>query len=166
MDGPFPTVLVSRRPRQIDIDWTGARSWLGGAPRIGATSWPRDNKGEPLLFVAQIDLAEVTAKTGKTSLPDKGAIAFFVCGEGAVVFVTEGQANTLVMPPPGTPDLIECGGAADWRTDLAGRPLFPYWPVDFALLDVTPPASDEDEDAWEKFGAAEVAAVEKLFATA
>ena len=115
------------------------------------------------MFVAQFDLAEVAAKTGKTPLPDKGSIAFFIGGEGAVVFVPEGQTNTPVMPPAGTPDLTECGGAAEWRTDLAGRPLFPYWPVDFTVLDVTQPASDEDEDAWEKFGAAEVAAVEKLF---
>ena len=59
MGVPFPTLLVSRRPRQVDVDWSGARSWLGGAPRMGATPWPRDKKGVPLLFVAQIDLAEV-----------------------------------------------------------------------------------------------------------
>ena len=73
MGAPFPTLLVSRRARQVGVDWTGARSWLGGAPRIGAMPWPRDNKAEPLLFVAQIDLAEVAAKTGKTPLPDKGS---------------------------------------------------------------------------------------------
>jgi hypothetical protein len=163
MGAPFPTLLVSRRPRQVDVDWTGARSWLGGAPRIGATPWPRDNKGEPLLFVAQIDLAEVGAKMGKTPLPDKGSIAFFIGGGGGVVFVPEDQTSTPVMPPAGTPDLIECGGSAAWRTDLAGQPLFPYWPVDFAVLNVTPPANDEDEDAFEAFSAAEVAAVERLF---
>ena len=101
--------------------------------------------------MAQIDLAEVAAKTGKTPLPDKGSLAFFIGGEGGVVFVPEGQTSTPVMPPAGTPDLTECGGAAEWRTDLAGRPLFPYWPVDFAVLDVTPPASDDDEDAVEEF---------------
>ena len=68
-DAPFPTVLVSRRPRQLGVDWKGARSWLGGAPRMGTTPWPRNDNGKPLLFVAQIDLAEVAAKTGKTSLP-------------------------------------------------------------------------------------------------
>ena len=160
---PFPTLLVYRRPRQVDVDWTHARSWLGGAPRIGATPWPRDKKGVPLLFVAQIDLAEVAAKTGKTPLPDKGSIAFFIGGGDVVVFVPEGQAGTPVLPPAGTPDLTECGGAAEWRTDLAGRPLFPYWPVDFAVLNVTPPAGDEDEHAFEAFAAAEAAAVERLF---
>ena len=164
MSVPFPTLLVSRRSRQFDVDWTGARSWFGGAPRIGETPWPRDKKAVPLLFVAQIDLAEVAAKIGRTPLPDKGSLAFFIGGGSAVVFVPEGQSGAPVMPPAGTPDLTECGGAAEWRTDFAGRPLFPYWPVDFAVLDVTPPTSDEDEDAYEKFAAAEVAAVGKLFA--
>src|SRR4051794_19460458 len=101
MSLPFPTLLVSRRPRQVDVDWTGARSWLGGAPRIGAVPWPRDKKAQPLLFVAQIDLAEVAAKTSKTPLPDKGSLAFFIGGGSAVVFVPEGQTNTPVMPPAG-----------------------------------------------------------------
>ena len=116
------------------------------------------------MFVAQIDLAEVAAKTGKTPLPDKGSLAFFIGGGSAVVFVPEGQTSRPLMPPAGTPDLTECGGAAGWRTDLEGRPLFPYWPVDFAVLDVTPPTSDEDENAWEEFAAAEATAVEKFFA--
>jgi hypothetical protein len=163
MGAPFPTLLVSRRPRQVGVDWTDARSWLGGAPRIGSTPWPRDNSAKPLLFAAQIDLAEVAAKTGRTPLPDQGSLAFFIGGGTAVLFVPEGQTGTPVMPPAGTPDLTEIGGSAEWRTDLAGRPLFPYWPVDFAVLDVTPPASDEDEDAFEEFSAAEVAAVEKFF---
>jgi hypothetical protein len=160
---PFPTLLVSRRPRQVGADWPSARSWLGGAPRIGAQAWPRDDRGEPLPFVAQIDLADVAAVTGRTPLPDKGSLAFFTGREGAVLFAPEGQTNTPVMPPAGTPDLVEYGGSSDWRTDLAGRPLFPCWPVDFAALDVTPPPSDEDDDAVEAFHAAEVAAVEKLF---
>jgi hypothetical protein len=154
--------MVSRRRRQVGADWPGARSWLGGAPRIGAAAWPRDDKGEPLPFVAQINLADVAAVTGSTPLADKGSLAFFTGREGAVLFAPEGQTNTPVMPP-GTLDLVEYGGSSDWRTDLTGRPLFPCWPVDFAVLDVTPPPSDEDDDAVEAFHAAEVAAVEKLF---
>jgi hypothetical protein len=99
MGVPFPTLLVSRRPRQVDVDWTHARSWLGGAPRMGATPWPRDKKAEPLVFVAQIDLAEVAAKTGKTPLPDQGSLASFIGGGGAVVLVPEGETGTPVMPP-------------------------------------------------------------------
>jgi cell division protein FtsB len=159
----LPTILVSRRPRQIGVGWSGARSWFGGAPRIGAAPWPRNTKREPLHFMAQIDLAEVAAKAGKTAMPDKGSLAFFVGGEAAVVFVPEGQSDAPVMPPAGTPDLTEYGGSSDWRTDLAGQPLYPYWPVDFAALDVPLPPSDDDYEAVEAFHAAEVAAVEKLF---
>src|SRR6185436_14894335 len=161
MNPQLPTLLVSRRPRQLGVDWTGASSWLGGAPRVAF--WPRDSKSVPLPFVAQIDLAEVASITGKTPLPDKGSLAFFIGREGAVVYVPEGQANAAVMPPTGTPDLTEYGGAPDLRTDIAGRPLFPYWPVDFTVLDVTPPLSDDDESAYDEFQAAQVTAVEKLF---
>src|SRR4051794_3687247 len=90
-----PTLLVYRRPRQVDGDRTGARSWFGGAPRIGTTPWPRDKKGEPLVFVAQVDLAEVAAQAGRTSLPDRGSLAFFIGSEGGVVFVPEGETSTL-----------------------------------------------------------------------
>jgi len=31
---------------------------------MGATHWPRDKKTKPLVFVAQIDLAEGAAKAG------------------------------------------------------------------------------------------------------
>jgi hypothetical protein len=113
--------------------------------------------------MAQIDLAQIAAKVGETALPTRGSLAFFIGGDAAVVFVPEGQSDTPVMPPADTPALTESGGSEDWRTDLAGRPLFPYWPVDFAVLDVTPPPSNDDDDAVEAFHAAEAAAVGKLF---
>jgi hypothetical protein len=169
-----PTLLVSRRPRQLGVDWTGARSWLGGAPRLGATPWPRDEKGKPLPFVAQIDLAEVAAKSGKTTMPDKGSLAFFIGRPGAVIFVPEGKAGTPTLPPAGTLDLIEYGGSEDWRRDLAGRPLYPFWPLDFTALDLPPPPQDpkEDDDDFDYDGydercaayrAAQVAVVERHF---
>ena len=36
----------------MGVDWFGASSWLGGAPQLGRTPWPRDKRGEPLHFVA------------------------------------------------------------------------------------------------------------------
>lgn len=167
----LPTLLVSRRARQVGVDWTGARSWLGGAPRLGATPWPRGEKGEPLPFVAQIDLAEVAAKAGKTAMPDRGSLAFFIGRPGAVVFIPEGQAGALTLPPAGTLDLIEYGGSEDWRTDLAGRPLYPFWPLDLTALNLPPPPEDpkddDDYDGYEErcaaFRAAQVAAVERYF---
>jgi hypothetical protein len=160
----FPTLLLSRRPRQPGVDWFGARSWLGGAPRLGATPWPRDKSGEPLHFAAQIDLAEVARATGGVPLPANGSLAFFIGREGAVIFVPEGQAKT-VYPPAGTPDLTKFGGSIDWPYDLEGRPLYPYWPVCFSVLDLAPaPENPQDSDYDERveaFRAAQAAAVEK-----
>ncbi|MCA6125697.1 DUF1963 domain-containing protein [Bradyrhizobium sp. WSM 1704] len=64
----LPTILLSRCPRRPNGNWPTARSWLGGAPRLGAASWPRDGSGEPLHFVAQIDLADLRA-TARRSHP-------------------------------------------------------------------------------------------------
>jgi hypothetical protein len=143
----------------------GARSWLGGAPRLGATPWPRDNNGEPLHFTAQIDLAEIGRATGGLPLPGQGSLAFFIGGEGAVIFVSEGQAKTPVYPPAGTPDLTKSGGSIDWPYDLEGRPLFPYWPVCLSVLDLALPPEDLRGDDYdervEAFRAAQAAAVEK-----
>lgn len=165
MSPAFPTLLVSRRPRELAADWSGARSWLGGAPRLGRAAWPRDAGGEPLDFVAQIALAEVAAETGPTPLPATGSLAFFIGREGAVIHVPEGQDDAPTLPPSGTPALGKFGGSEDWPHDLDGRRLFPYWPVRFAVLDIPPPPQDMDADdidaQLEVFGAAQVAAVER-----
>jgi len=172
MIGKFPTLLVSRCPRQAGVDWSGARSWLGGAPRLGATPWPRDKSGKPLHFVAQIDLAEVAHATGGAPLPAEGSLAFFVGIEGqrAVIFVPEWYGKTPVYPPADTPDLTEYGASTDWPHDLNGRPLYPYWPVRFSVLDLpsTPEdphhgdyKSDDYDERVEAYIAAQVAAVEK-----
>lgn len=164
MSPPFPTLLVSRRPREVATDWSGG-SWLGGAPRLGRAAWPRDAGGEPLHFVAQIALAEVAAETGPTSLPATGSLAFFIGREGAVIHVPEGQDDAPTLPPSGTPELGKFGGSEDWPHDLDGRRLFPYWPVRLAVLDIPPPPQDMDADdidaQLEAFGAAQVAAVER-----
>ena len=153
----FPTLLVSRRPRQIGSGWSVATSWFGGAPRIGAIPWPR-KKGTPLHFLAQIDFAEVAAAACNTTLPTAGSLAFFVGEGGTVVFVPDG-VTAPVSPPADTPDMSACGGSQDWLTDLADRPLFPYWPIAFTRLDVAPPATDDD-DAHDEFVRAQAAAVE------
>lgn len=162
MTAAFPTVLVSRRPRRQNAEWWNASSWLGGAPRIGAEPWPRDKSGLPLVFVAQIDLADVATVTGKTPLPDAGSLAFFVGrdGVGKVIPVSHRAAPT--RPPHDMPDLIDYGGSQDWRTDLSGLPLFPYWPVAFHVLDLPEPPRDEDaddDDVAQDYAAAEAAAV-------
>lgn len=164
-----PTVLLSRRPRHVGEDWTVARSWLGGAPCLGSTPWPRGDDGKPLHFVAQIDLAEVAAKVGKTSLPATGALAFFVGSTGSVVDVAQSRDRHPTDPPADTPDLSESGASERWRTDLSGRRLYPFWPLDFTALDLPPPPkvpTDDDDDYDERceaYRAAQVAAVERHF---
>ena len=79
----------------------------------------------PLVFMAQIDLAEVAAKTGKTPLPENGSLAFFIGGEPRVVFVPEGEITTPVMPPDGTPDLSESVAQPSGAPTLRGSRCFP-----------------------------------------
>src|SRR5262245_46541774 len=77
-----PTLVVSRRPRHAGAHWADARSWFGGHPRLGSHAWPRSKSGKPMTFVAQIDLSELAARAGGTSLPTQGALAFFIDGVG------------------------------------------------------------------------------------
>jgi len=162
MPNEFPALLVSRRRRETGAGWAGARSWLGGAPRLGAIGWPRSSKGTPLHFVAQLDLSDIAAVSGATSLPATGSLAFFISPDSPVVFVPQ-ATSTPTLPPADTPDLGDAGASEAWRTDLSGRPLFPYWPVDFTKLDVTPPPGDDYDEAYDAFVAAQIAAVETHF---
>src|SRR3954454_5615584 len=94
-----PTLLISRRPRQLGVDWRTACSWLGGAPRLGNIPWPRGKDGIPLHHVAQIDLSDVAVKSRSVGLPATGALAFFVGSAGAVVYVPDHMSHALTLPP-------------------------------------------------------------------
>src|SRR5215831_7047912 len=74
----LPAVVLSRRPRHVGDDRARAKSWLGGAPRLGGKPWPRGEGGRPLHFMAQIDLGEIAAAGGSAELPSYGALAFFI----------------------------------------------------------------------------------------
>src|SRR3954467_7956718 len=41
-------------------------------------------------------------------------------------------------PPADAPELTVNGGSANWRTNLAGQPLYPFWPLDVTALDLPP----------------------------
>src|SRR5215207_289768 len=55
----LPTLIISRRPREIGSSWDDARSWFGGRPQLGEQPWPRGAARQtPFYFLAQIDLAK------------------------------------------------------------------------------------------------------------
>ncbi len=151
---PLPTVVVSRRARHPGDNWAMARSWLGGAPRLGRMPWPRGKGGRPLHFFAQLDLAELYAALGPSPLPDTGSLAFF---SGTVVYVPESHELSPAEPPFDLPPLSDVGGAPDYHRNLLGERLFPYWPVQFTPVDV-PVVDDPDER-----GEAQHAAISQRF---
>ncbi len=136
----LPTVVISRRSRHLGDNWAKARSWLGGAPRLGDMPWPRDNSGRSLHFFAQLDLAELYAALGPSPLPDTGSLAFFA---GTVVFVPDGQAFTPTAPPSDLPPLSEVGGASHYFGNTKGEPLSPFWPIEFTPIEL-PVDSDRE----------------------
>jgi Domain of unknown function (DUF1963) len=55
----------------------GGRSWVGGWPRLmSADDWPV-NDGQPLVFVAQLDVTDLRSVWGDCPIPDVGSLAFF-----------------------------------------------------------------------------------------
>ena len=163
MSEPLP-ILISRRPRQVGVDWTKARSWLGGAPRLGNVPWPRDKDGRPLHHAAQIDLADIAEKTRATGLPKTGSLAFFIGRQGAVVNVPQHMSHAPSVAPVDMPELSKFGVDSNWRKDLAGQPLSPFWPLDVTVLDVPGIPADDDYEHVEKRHAAQAAEVERHFA--
>jgi hypothetical protein len=107
--------------------WPKARSGnptascFGGLPAVPVGwSWPFED-GEPLIFLAQINCAEVFADIGENALPKTGLIAFFAgdpdihgCGPthgGAVYYFSDPAALKPAASPsfPGFAPLISCG---------------------------------------------------------
>lgn len=142
-------VLVLRRSRGPDgAGWRGARSWLGGLPRLGGQPWPMGRgSGLPLPFAAQIDLADLAAARPGSGLPDAGSLAFFL-GEGAVVFVPpapEGSRHPRFPQAPG--GLAVRDGEEPFPADPSpdARGTWPWWRVDLLAMDQ--PANAEGEPA-------------------
>lgn len=138
----LPVVLV-RKPRERDRDWTGDMSWLGGLPRLGDASWPQGVQGVPLPFLAQIDLADIAAARPESPLPAAGSLAFFArldqggVADGEVVYVTDGTGD-FTDPPAGLPPAFDEGGAPfPVASTRCGRAVFPFWPVEAVPLAVS-----------------------------
>lgn len=163
-----PTALVvARRERSIgDSGWFKAKSWFGGDPKLGNMPWPRDAKGKPLYFMAQLDLSEIAAaQRGRPALPGEGALAFFVGGEklGAIVHVR--QPGLQATPSPA--DLCKAedigGDPMVDRAHKYGPSGFPYWPVEFRALTLPTRITDTDEEAMDRARQEQAAAIAQLY---
>jgi hypothetical protein len=61
---------------------------------LGREAWPRSRiTNKPLVFAAQLDLAQIAAASPKVPLWSQGSLAFFL-KDGAVVFVPAGTDET------------------------------------------------------------------------
>ncbi|GGB96965.1 hypothetical protein GCM10011494_14290 [Novosphingobium endophyticum] len=141
---PGPVVLA-RKSRTGDGDWTNSASWLGGLPRLAGADWPRDAQGRPLPFAAQIDLAELARTCPLNPLPHNGSLAFFL-GTGAVLSVPPGD-HEFTDPPDGLLPAYEEGGAPlPVVPTRLSRYLFPFWPVEPVALTLSKDAPDDDVD--------------------
>ncbi len=150
----IPTILISRQKRVVGLDWTSTRSWFGGEPRLGGLPWPRSKvSGEPLYFLAQIDLEEVVEKAGRTPLPATGSLAYFfgLRGHhmtGAVVHVPSPMPTKPTLHPSDALPVYELHGDMfpDNASDAAPR-QFAFWPIDLTVLDVEQGAEDGEKIA-------------------
>lgn len=163
-----PALVIARRKRVLGADWTQAKSWFGGLPKLGDTLWPRDTKGTPLYFLAQLDLSEIAvAGKGRTALPTEGSLAFFVGGEklGGIIHVRHpGQHST-----PEPDDLCQAedigGDPLVDRSHRHGPSSFPFWPVEFHALPSVRRVSDPDDEVMERARAEQAQAIARLFET-
>jgi hypothetical protein len=156
---------VSLKPREPGPGWFDATSWFGGQPRLGGEPWPVGRKtGRPLVFAAQLDLAEIAAVLPDSPLPKRGSLAFFL-DEGAVVFISDRADRTPTpIPPNAIPAYERDGDIFPDKPSPFARMAFPYWPVAFTALNVSGAMPDfEAEDQVDSLQAAMSAAVASTF---
>jgi hypothetical protein len=146
---PVAAILISRLPRGDDPDWSRARSWLGGRPRLGSVRWPRAGDGKvPMTHVAWIDLRHLHERAGANPLPNEGALAFFIVGlprgcEGAVLHVPDANAPDTDPPQDAPPAYVPYGEVFPFDATVGER-TFPRWPVELTRLVAQSPAEEGD----------------------
>lgn len=134
---------------EADVEQTPEyQEWRSAWPRTGAPPMP-----VPLVFLAQLDLAEIAASGAVLGLPERGVLAFFGHDEatgldpfergcGRVIYVPDGPELVAMTPPAG----------------LGVARRFPERPVRFVAtwtLDTSPYAygfddlSDDDLRDWD-----------------
>lgn len=128
------------------------RTRIGGKPEVAAGfEWPKSSEGEPLQFVAQIDLAEVPK--GLSGLPSRGLLSFFHgyepspdgihTGSAGRVFFFEGA--TAAIEPLATIPAIPV------KFELQTEELPPLESPFYALLLAERGDADPVAHAWETF---------------
>ncbi len=140
-------ITLVRSPRsKIDIRTEGT-SWLGGAPALGDTPWPRAEDGTPLHHLAQIDLASLPQDALPAQMPRTGALAFFVPTTqdpmlpAKVVHID----RTHAAPTPLPDDLPVLYEGENWGNYIKGHTpqtaprIFPRWPIDPVATPVPDP---------------------------
>lgn len=70
--------LISSPGRTADAAWDAVHSWYGGAPRLPKEmSWPAGSNKQPLHFLAQLDLTQISSIGSNLGCPTEGHLAFF-----------------------------------------------------------------------------------------
>lgn len=129
--GARPAAMLMRQPAS---NTAPAESWLGGLPRMpDDLAWPTyAASGEPMSFLAQIDLSDVPprARTGQgAALPAKGVLWVFAVLDDSTE--TPDKVRVLYRPladptwkiraaPAGLP-MLQHGAPYDWLAE--GNPL-------------------------------------------
>lgn len=72
----WPSILIT--PEEADRELEVGESKLGGLPELPhGTEWPKSSNGEPLSFLAQINLKQINDLSPNNSLPKSGFLYFF-----------------------------------------------------------------------------------------
>ncbi|WP_162530153.1 DUF1963 domain-containing protein [Stappia sp. BW2] len=145
-------ILLKRAPRLECADWSSARSWFGGRPRLGRIDWPCSNSsGEPMVFLAQIDLARIHDLGGSELLPSEGWLAFFMDLKEMRGTVRHIEGHVLPDITPAPDDLPSVEEWKSWRRlGKGGEPqsegLFPYHPMQIEKLGIAYDADDDERN--------------------
>src|SRR4051812_23118640 len=67
--------LSARKAKKADLASGATR--LGGNPDLGKTGWPKPKTEQPLLFIMQINLADITRFDVEEVLPASGLLSLF-----------------------------------------------------------------------------------------
>ncbi|TAG25807.1 MAG: DUF1963 domain-containing protein [Rhodobacterales bacterium] len=139
-----PAIVLARALRRPGFDVTrDGSSWFGGLPALGEQSWPRDDLGQPMTPLAQIDLTGLAAHLQVPGLPNQGSLAFFAsfpkAGEGAfggTVRYVPGPARHPTQPDGPLPKVENntFGGPLRRGEPEADQRLYPRMAMDLVRV--------------------------------